>query len=212
MNNSDFIDKFWEIVRNCWDAVCKVVLGYVDESSKATAIEYDPAVTFTIAAVMLVLFGSACWAASIAKCRRYNPIPHFLLGLIIPWVYPLIILFALDIKGVKEMRAKAEAERLAKEAEEAERQKNIALNMGAEAQESEEENEGWTQAYFEKIARAADGSSAGPWIATYGGNTIRVLSIVEALPEVVSVEFEGEKGKTLKIRIPYAKIEAWEKE
>ena len=212
MSNSDFIDRFWEIVRNCWDAICKVVLGYVDESSKATAIEYDPAVTFTIAAVMLVLFGSACWAASIAKCRRYNPIPHFLLGLIIPWVYPLIILFALDIKGVKEMRAKAEAERLAKEAEEAERQKNIALNMGAEAQEQPEEEDSWNQAYFEKIARASDGSSAGPWLATYGGNTIRVLSIIEALPEVVNVEFEGEKGKPMKIRIPYAKIEAWEKE
>ena len=76
MSNSDFIDRFWEIVRNCWAAICKVVLGYVDESSKATAIEYDPAVTFTIAAVMLVLFGSACWAASrgAAAARRPRPL------------------------------------------------------------------------------------------------------------------------------------------
>lgn len=212
MNNSDFIDRFWEIMHNCWNSICKVVLGYVNESSKATDVEYDLGAAFLIAIGILVLLGSACWAASIAKCRRYNPIPHFILGIVLPWIYPLVILFALDIKGVKEMRAKAEQERQAMEAAEAERQKNISLNMGVKAPEEEvEEETGWNQAFFEKIARAEDGSSAGPWLATYGGNTIRVLSIIEALPEVVNVEFEGEKGAPMKIRIPYAKIENWER-
>ena len=210
VNNSDFIDKFWSVVSDCWNYICKLVLGYVDESSKATDVEYDVGVAILIAVVIVVLLGSACWAASIAKCRRYNPVPHFILGIFIPWLYPLIILFALDIKGVKEMRAKAEQERLAKEAEEAERQKNIALNMKETVQEEEET--GWTQAHFEKIARSEDGTEAGPWVVSYGGNTIRVLRILEALPEVVNVEFEGEKGATMKIRIPYAKIESWENE
>ena len=207
VNNSDLIDRFWSVVNNCWQFVCKLVLGYVDESAKATDVEYDIGAAVLVAVAIVVLLGSACWAASIAKCRRYNPVPHFILGIFIPWLYPLIILFALDIKGVKEMRARAEEERLAREAEEAERQKNIALNRKEEVEEVK--GLGWSQGYFEKISRKADGSDGGPWLVTYGGNTIRVLRIVEALPEVVNVEFEGEKGATMRIRIPYAKIESW---
>lgn len=211
------IDSFVQSVIDALQSACLwfwgEVTGYVDATQKAS-FDYDFGVAFFIAAVIMFYLGSACWAASIAKCRRYNPILHFIAGLIIPWVYPLVILFALNIKGAKAMRIAMAEERKKADEEEAERQRNIALNSGKtveelEAEKKVEEEDGWTQARFTKMARNDDGSQAGPWDVVYGGRKVHVIHIVEALPEVVSVEFKDEKGNMVRMRIPYAKIESW---
>lgn len=202
------IQQFFRICSNSWHWLCKTTVKFYKATGKAD-FDCDFQVTVFLAFVVLFLLGSACWSASIAASRRHNAVIHFILGLIFPWVYPIIILFAMDIKGAKQLREALEKQKKEAEEAEAERQKNIQLNMGKEATEEEPESE-WCQSRFEKMARNPDGSLAGPWDVTYSGRHVHVLHIVEAFPEVVSVEFDDGSGNTLKMRIPYAKIETWE--
>lgn len=206
-----FIENLIQWSKDFWAWLLKTITQFAKSTEKAN-IDADFGVAFFLALLIMFLLGSACWAASIASCRKYNPIPHFFAGLILPWIYPLFILFTLDIKGNKEMKAAMEKERVEREAAEAERQKNIALNRGddPDAPVEQEEESKWNQKYFEKIARKDDGSPAGPWDVVYSGHPVRVMRIIEALPEVVHIEFLDTKGTPVKMRIPYAKIETWE--
>ena len=203
-----FLKWFFGTCVNCWKWLCDTTVGFYKATGKAE-FDCDWDVTLLLALIVLFLLGSACWAASIAACRRHNAFIHFILGLILPWIYPVFILFALDIKGAKALKMALEKQKAEADAAEAERQKNIQLNSGTDATEDVPESE-WSQQRFEKMARNPDGSFAGPWNVTYGGRQVRVLHILEAFPEMVSVEFDDGKGNTLKIRIPYAKIESWE--
>jgi hypothetical protein len=172
--------------------------------------DYDLGAAFFLAVLILFFVGSACWAASIASSRRYNPIPHFLLGLVFAWIYPAVILFALDIKGHKQMLRAAEQEKQEKQAAEAERLKNIALNTDAPQEQEIVDDRGFNQTRFAALARNSSGMDNGPWNVVFSGNEMRVMKILEVLPEVISVEVQGEDGKTFTMRIPYSKMESWE--
>ena len=231
-----FLKWFFATCANCWNWLCDTTVGFYKATGKAD-VDCDFGVTLILAILVLFFLGSACWSASIAACRRHNAFIHFIIGLALPWIYPIFILFAMDIKGAKAMkkalalhdaddeqalgaRISALADELpvlraraAKceelEAAEAERQKAIQINSGENAAEETPESE-WNQNRFEKMSRNADGSLAGPWNVVYGGRQVKVIHIIEAFPEMVSVEFDDGKGNTLKIRIPYSKIESWE--
>ncbi len=209
MDNSDFIEKFYDICRQIGAKIWGVVTGFVTATGEAD-FDYDFGVAFMIAVIMLFFVGSACWAASVAASRRYSQIPHFLLGLVIPWIYPLVILFALDIKGQKQMRLESERQRAEKEAAEAERQKNIALNMGISGEEEQVEEALFSPEHFTRLMRNEDGSCAGPWKIVFAGTEMQVMKIVEVLPEVVVVEAVDAKGGSFRMRMPYAKMESIE--
>ena len=204
------IQQFFGMCSNAWHWLCKTTVGFYKATGKAE-FDCDFDVTVFLAFMVLFFMGSACWSASIAACRRHNAVLHFILGLLFPWIYPAIILFTLDIKGAKAMREQLEKEKKEAEEAEAERQRNIQLNKGDDEIFAAETESVWNQARFEKMARNYDGSLAGPWDVIFGGRHVRVRHILEAFPEVVSVEFEDDKGNMLKMRIPYAKIESWEK-
>jgi len=124
------------LLQQAWQKIVDITLWFAKETEKAE-LDADPGVAMVIALALTFLLGSACWAASIAQARRHPIWLHFTLGLLLPWVYPLVILFAMNIKGEKEMRAKLEAEQRAKEEREAERQRNIALTSGLPEEEPE---------------------------------------------------------------------------
>ena len=209
MDNADFIDRCFEICKNIGNRCWTIISGYMQSTHEAD-FDYDLGVAFMLALIILFFVGSACWAASIAACRRYMQIPHFLLGLVLPWIYPAVILFALDIKGQKQMRLAAEQERLEREAAEAERQKNIALNTAGQEVAEKVENTGFNQERFMAIFRNVDGTNPGPWNVVFSGNEMHVIRIIEVLPELISVEVQAENGQTFTMRIPYAKMESWE--
>ena len=208
MDMNQLIENFLQYCRDGWAWLCNETVDYAKATERAD-FECDFGVAFFLAVLVLFFLGSACWAASIAACRRHNAVVHFIIGLLLPWIYPLVILFAMDIKGTRAMRRKIEQQRVEAEAAEAERQKNIELNSG-KSELKEDDGALWTQKKMDGMARRPDGTPAGPWNVTYAGRFVKVLHIVEALPEVVSVEFEDDNGSTLKMRIPYAKIESWE--
>lgn len=207
-----FIQAVKAFVINCWEWLIAKIKWFSKETVKAE-IDADFGVTVFLALLILFVLGSAFWSASIAASRRHRQIPHFVLGLLFPWVYPLIILFKMGIKGEKEALAKmAEKEAAAKERED-EKKKNIELNTGGEAasEAAAPEESVWTQKHFAEIARKPDGTPAGPWEVTYaGGIHVHVTQIIEALPQVVHVEFTDDKGKAVRMRIPYARIESWD--
>ena len=203
-----FLKWFFATCANCWNWLCDTTVGFYKATGKAD-VDCDFGVTLILAILVLFFLGSACWSASIAACRRHNAFIHFIIGLALPWIYPIFILFAMDIKGAKAMKKALEKQKAEAEAAEAERQKAIQINSGENAAEETPESE-WNQNRFEKMSRNADGSLAGPWNVVYGGRQVKVIHIIEAFPEMVSVEFDDGKGNTLKIRIPYSKIESWE--
>ena len=194
----------------------EIFLLYAKETQDAE-LTYDPNTQFWIIFWILFFFGSACWATSIASMRRHPPFVHFLLGLVLPWAYPLFILFKMDIYGEKERR-QAEQEKLAQQQAEAEERKRIqeelnarkALSGNAE-EELQQTDTRWNQQYFSKIARDSEGRNAGPWKAVVSGNEIVVLEILEAEEDLVYVVFRGYNDEPSKMRIPYSKIESWEK-
>ncbi len=215
MNNQDIIDRFYEQVRNAFNWLG----GETTKMAKATdkaQFDVDAGFTIQLALLFLFLFGSACWAASIASSRRHNPVPHFVLGFILPWIYPLVILFAMDIEGESERRKQMQQEAQAKAEAEEQRKRNIAINTqnatGNTSSDNEVEEEaldGFDQQRFRKLARNPDGSLAGPWDVVFNNIQIHVVYIIEALPQVVHVACLDEKGAVVQMRIPYAKIDFW---
>ena len=196
--------------------LCEIFMLYAKETQEAE-LTYDPNLQFWIIVWILFFFGSACWATSIAAMRRHPPLIHFILGLVIPWAYPLFILFKMDIYGEKERR-QAEQEMIAqKQAEEEEKQRiQEELNARKAAVDAETEvqantNPNWTPQYFNSIARDSEGRNAGPWKAVVSGTEIIVLEIIEAENDLVYVVFKGYNDQPSKMRIPYTKIESWEK-
>lgn len=187
---------------------CKDTTVLLNRRFVKAEIEADPLLIIAIALLVVFFLGSAFWAVSIASCRRHNPHVAFLFGLVLPWFFPLLILFTLDVKGERARRreeAKKRKEReevSARQAEEERRTAEEALANDFRAK--------WTQSYFEKLARKADGSPAGPFAVEFAGQELRVEQIVEVQPTLVQVEFKDAQGDMQRMRIPFAKIDRWE--
>ncbi len=197
------------LLQQAWQKIVDITLWFAKETEKAE-LDADPGMAMVIALVLTFLLGSACWAASIAQARRHSIWLHFTLGLLLPWVYPLVILFAMNIKGEKEMIAKLEAKKREQEEREAERQRNIDLLNPPEEEPEPDASIVWKRSYFERIARDREGKPAGPWDVQFNGVVLRIVRIIEAQDELVVVEQLDARGQISRLRIPYAKIEAWQ--
>lgn len=204
----EWIEQGKAALQQAWQKIVDITLWFAKETEKAE-LDADPLLALVLALGLTFLLGSACWAASIAQARRHSVWLHFVLGLLLPWLYPLVILFAMGIKGEREMLAKREAEKRAREEREAERQRNIALNAPVEAGDEDDGGQAWKRSYFERIARDRDGKPAGPWDVQFNGAVLRIARIIEAQDELVLVEQVDARGQASRMRLPYAKIEAW---
>lgn len=185
------------------------------EKTQEAGVEPDMLVVIIIVFVLSVWFGFACWAGSIAGMRRHSALVHFLIGLVIPIVYPFFILFALDVKGAKQrareataLAAEAEAQAAAKAAA---REREAALAPSGEdelrpGETAEAGGPALDQAYFKSISLDDEGNVTGPWSIKFGETEMIAQRIVEALEETVVIEIIGEGDKLQRFRVPYAKI------
>lgn len=177
---------------------------FIQEKGKAPQLKANPGDLAILCGVTVLILGSAFWAASIATARRHKPALHFLLGLVLPWIYPIYILFKLDIPGVWEF---------------SKNKKDVKKNVEENAPKHElqiDENGQYifeqSQLYFQKIARNADGQPDGPWDCVFNNNEIVVTEIIDALPEALNVAFyDASSTDVRKMRIPYARITSWQK-
>jgi len=208
MENEEVLKTVWAWLNTAWEWFCGVVHTCV-EKLLAEDVTYDSSAIFTMLVVVTIMLASGFWAASIAKSRRHNPLPHFLLGCITFFVYPVVILLAMNIKGGVDLTSVKTPE----EEGESTLLDELKAKEEAQAQAAKEAEEAacgeWNQAYFTRIARKADGTPAGPWHVVFAGNPIVVRQILEVLPDTVVTEIEAEGGETRKLRIRFNKIDSW---
>ncbi len=150
----------------------------------------------------------------VAQMRRHNKWRFFWAGFFTFFIMPVYLLLKLDIKGERErlarMAEEAEKKREAK-AEQARKEAEIKAEQGVEAPAVSEEGVVWNREYFTKIARLSDGTPDGPWDVCYNGVAVRVLQIIDPQDEFVQVRLLNQENKTMNGRIPYARIEKWDK-
>lgn len=164
--------------------------------------------------ILTLMFLSGAWGASIAQTRRHPRVPFFCLGFFTFFAGPVYLLYNMDIKGEKEMLAKLAEEAAIKRAEAEERARREQLGQtekGVQPPAVSETGVVWDQNYFNSIQRKADGTPDGPWEVTYNGVHVRVLEILEVLPNLVAVRLINQEGNELRGRIPFAKIEQWDR-
>ncbi len=204
-----------DILLDLWASFVELVQFFAGNTAKAGITVDLPVLLFLMALIALWLL-SGCWAASIASSRRHSAVLSFLAGMGVPFVYPLVILFVMDVKGARE-RERRLREAMAQEEAVEEEKRHLAELVGAPAPEAGAAADGqaapgapppqvFNAEYFTRIARDEQGNYTGPWRVIFGGNEVKVLRILEPLEEVVSVEIEARDGRTAKFRIPYARI------
>ena len=159
----------------------------------------------------ILLLTSAAWAGNIAENKGRAPHLHFFLGILLPFIYPLIICFTVRaLEGsptmIKRQQKQKKEEAVALRAAQIE----AAEKAAAEQIEREEADPTlWSKERMERIAYNADGSAAGPFLCTLAdGRQIRILAVRDIQAEVAVFELAGDAPDTAGpvMRFPYSRI------
>jgi hypothetical protein len=195
-----------------WEWLAAKAQFFAGETSEAD-ISVDPGILLGLLILLTVCMLSAYWAASIAASRKHGILMHLALGAVAPIVYPSVILFTLDVHGIKEReeaRLAAEAKAKAEEEEKARLDEMLGRTASQEGDGAEAGPVSYDCAYFKKIARNETGQLTGPWLISYKNQSVCALNISECLDEVLVVEIETPSGDRQRIRIRYSLIEGCE--
>ncbi|MBU8902406.1 MAG: hypothetical protein KOO69_06680 [Victivallales bacterium] len=187
------------------------------------------------------LLGSAFLTATIAESRRHKMKFHFMLGLIAPYIYPLVLAFRLkvaqeamdiedeidplnslsnsmsarlkNIQDEQQSKRDKKIQRLApkEEAAEEEQREEIVEETVVENEEVVEEASVFNQRYFQELAVDSSGAKSGPFNLVVLNGTRFKIAQIKNI-QVDMASFEVEvKGKLKNIRIKYDNIESFEK-
>ncbi len=214
--HDEWLISAWKFVKKhtvaAWDWLTTHVKNVLTEDFQVQ--ETSLLSTVILIVVLAVMFLSGAWAASIAQSRRHPRLPFFCMGFFTFFIGPAYLLYHLDIKGEKEMLAKLAEEAAIKKAEadeRARREQEGLIEKGIQEPAVSATGIVWNQDYFNSIQRKADGTPDGPWEVTYNGIHVRVLEIIEVLPNLVAVRLINQEGHELRGRIPFSKIEQWDR-
>jgi hypothetical protein len=195
---------------------------------------FCPAFSPSILAMLVLFFvaalylSSAFLSATIAEVRGRKPLPHFIGGIFVPFIYIGFLyilpkrprqltpedLIEYDDEGnyVPTIAQKLTQKYKEKVGEEYVPEPDLPKKeeqAGSEEEIPEEEVEElvFNQKYIASIATDEDGNYFGPFmIGIDNGRYIEALKILEAHPEVCELEIAGDDDKPRKIRLPYSKI------
>ena len=180
-----------------------------------------------LAIAVTAYVGAAAWAATVAEVRREDPGRHFLRGLLIPFVYPFVLLrltprpvFVPEAEAEKpQVRAKALA--MPKMVRGVDRPGRVAADVapaaGAEtsvapaatpALSATDVQPTYDEAYFRRLKEDSLVSVAAPCVVRYGGMEVEARIVVDVFPQNVTLEVRQAGGSVQRMRIPYAKIES----
>lgn len=184
------------------------VQGPVAAATAAVSTWPYPIVLAVLCLLALLAVGSGAMAASWAEERHRAPLGHFLLGLGIPVLYPLLVRFVFGMKGEKGKRRKKE-----KEYQRENGAPPVGLPPATQAtgdlalvdEASLSKDDPFDEAYFRRVWRDNAGNHRGPFLLVVGDHDLRVERIVEVLPHCIVCETGGGSG-TQKLRVPYAKV------
>ena len=163
----------------------------------------------------VLVVGSAAVASSVAEVRGHGPRRHFVLGLLLPVLYPTLLAYWLPLKTVGSPTAEPT------DTPEPERREGAPPTIGrapgtsieaapsfSTSQLQKQTGPTYDEAYFRRVARDAQGNARGPFVFLVAGQELRVERIAQVLPEVVVVEAASGEAKLQTIRLPYAKIDS----
>jgi len=200
-----------DIIVSIISAFWGIIQYFIDKTVEA-GVAPDPLVVIAIVVILTVWMASGAFAGTIAGMRERSIILHGFIGMLLPYIWPIVLVFALDVKGAKgraKTRVKEEEAKLADE-EEQRRMQGLTDTASDEDDDIEEERSQFNSEYFSRIARDENGEMSGPWAITFGGNEIIADHIVEHLDEVVVVEVRSSEEEMSRIRIPYSRITSCE--
>lgn len=163
----------------------------------------------------LVWFYSGVLSADAAEVRGYPPRRHLLAGLLIPYLYPLILRLILKPEEGSELyvrhmkAARAEKKRAdAAAAKEAERAREEAELLADESGSG-----GWNKRRIERLQSQADNQaeSGGFLCRLNDGTELRVKRFLPSTDETAVMEIISEQnGKSMTYRLPYTRFETIE--
>ena len=163
---------------------------------------------------MVIWFFSGCYSASIAEARIRNPWIHFVLGIALPVVYPLVILFKLSVYVPPEGEGEGKETEKSRQMEgppPVETAPPAMAEAGAaivDTQMVDSPDLAFDKSYFKQVAIDVSGNHRGPFIFKIQGNELKVEKILDSLDDAVILEFVSADGKTQSIRAPYKNIES----
>jgi len=165
-------------------------------------------------AVITVWIWSGCFASSVAETRMHGPLKHFIAGLVIPILYPLIILVALPYRTVKETVAAATSEERIERVDGPPPAEMLPVasigedgSVGLIDPDMLDATVTFGESYFKHRAVDSTGRALGPYVITVGGDELRAERIVEVLRNAVVIEIAITGGEGQTLRIPYDKID-----
>lgn len=164
----------------------------------------------------LAVMGSAFWAAAVAEDKGRDRILHFLGGLVLPYLYPALLIQRLKprIIGMESAEAeKAERGELPESRVEGVGRTPIPAGQSAARpldlfSDSQELNlSRFDQLNFRAAAFNEHGEARGPFYFTLDdGTEFCATRILDTLSSVLLLELSDEFGNAKKLRIPYARI------
>lgn len=179
---------------------------------------------FTMALIFLsiaVVLGSGFATMSFAEMKFRNRGLHFVGGVILPFAYPLLFFYLVpkvggDKSDEEEEAFESDVDEEEGEAASAEEAATVPESEFTKIDQPDDPVSGgfpepatpleMNQEFFARIARLEDGTQAGPFkLELADGTELEIISIVDAMPEVLSVEIAVE-GEVRKIRLPYNRI------
>lgn len=172
------------------------LLHKFSEFNKALASEGLLPICLLGSFFVLVLIASAAFSASIAESRIRNRNFHFLLGFLLPVLYPAAA-FAL----MKRRRFKSEEEE-----EESEFKSSTKVAEDAQDTGLRDFDNLFNHDYFKEMMFDNNGSLRGPFQMRIDDVDLRVERISDVLPKVVVIETINADGNQQTMRLPFERI------
>jgi len=191
------------------------VLDFIKEwYSQATDAGFSPneATIICITIFLIVVIGSGLTAITVAELRNRKRSPHFILGILFPVAYPVLLYFILPEFKILSKEEKELEKMVASMPDEEGMLPESELKSVAKA-----DIEGGAveieigvvldQQYFGRVSRDESGNPNGPFmIEMKDGRILEIKRISGALQDVVAVEIGQESGESKTIRLPYKNI------
>ena len=196
------------------------IVGFIKEwFTQASIAGFSPTISalFLIAVICLIIIASAMTAMTIAEVKNRNRPVHFLLGGLVPLIYPILLYFVLpefklktkeerDVEALVESMGVSDIElpdsELKKVTDADEKGETPVFSAGTKIE--------ITQQYLTKIMTDETGNPTGPYmLEMMDGRILEISKITNVLDNVIAVEM-GEPGVDAKtIRLPYANIKTF---
>ncbi len=166
--------------------------------------------TVLVLAGLTLWIGAAGLGAQAAEGRGHQPGRHWLLGLLLPVVYPLGVWFLMkpapgfnpeELAALNEITEDDAGTVAAEEAEQEAQEEAVAAAAAGVGLV-------WNKAFFQELAAAGKVSADTPCEIRLRGVVLQVVEILEVKPEFAGTQIRLPDGTLQRMRIPYAGIEA----